>query len=832
MGANLIRRIALKFWKTAALPGIRRAFPLLLFVLSRVQPCLGASNTQPGYYLRLRNEEFMQMMIPKEKFLLDEVRNIHEEIRERNMEGIRALDLGLDEAVTQKESISDLYSREIDRILRLSQEIARLERLARLKSDMRILESLAGLKKQIQDMLGRNPFSTGSAASDSSKIKPPEARARKTDPSFSGTDLFEEWKYNQLLDYKTKQTLYEYLAIRLIRTASPAQEKRMFQRELKTALERYAGGEYVLARMHLMRLLEQYGEKMTLDDVLFYAAECSYAMNHLDESLDTYRRLLAAFPASPLRAKTLVKIVYIDYLYKENGRLFADYDSLLRYERGLDAESFGAVSYLVGLARFQERQYPEAADCLRRVPAGASTHYPALYLTAVTQSNLGNDDNALAIYHGIADQDSKAKNDPVLTQMKNNALLKLGLMYYERGENRRAISLFNRISQEYTQYDLGLLGKAWSAYKSGRPAEALENAEQVIDHAVFSTYAYEAKVLAARSKELLGQKEAAIRDLKQVTLAGSSAETVKEESLRLEQVESNEKTTLEERQRRLFSEADRIRQFLGSPGIQAGGGGAMAVKAGQLTGRIRILDSLETEAGAGKDSLQLEKIRKLRGSLYSTLQGSMQRPVLSQTGDPLIQRMGMSGYLKYLFGTLLRETLREKGETRNSIREASALAEQARRQGQTGINVTMEIKQEELEEYLKKLNQYEVWLRENQPQEFRVELDMWAGISQYGISNINFSRIKDIDARISDISKSLATIEKTYADKRNELENRIQGLLNDVAQIEKQMRQDEDERRQKEKERFFKNEYFERQKTESATGGFKEKAEPERVKTP
>jgi TolA-binding protein len=833
----LIRFIALKFRKSFVRLNLRRAFSLFLFVFNQVHPGFGAFDSQVGYYLRLRNDEFMQMMIPKEKYLLGQVFNIHEEIRERNSEGMRILDLGIDEAISPKKSISDMYAQEVDRILRLSQEIVKLERKARMQADMRVLESLAGLKKQIQNILGADSFSARSGEADSTRSRPGASGLKRPDQSFSGTDLFEEWKYNQLLDFKTKQTLYEYLLARLIRTASPAQEKRMFQHELKTALESYAAGDYVLARLQLLHILERYGQKNTLDDVLYYAAECSYALNHIDESLDAYRRLLAVYPNSPMRPKALVKIVYIDYLYKNTDRLFADYDSLLHFERMLDAESFGAVSYLVGLTHFQNRQYAKAADRLRRVPANASAHYPALYLTAVTQSNLGNDENALAIYHAIADQESKTKSDPVLAQMKNNALLKLGLIYYERGENRRAISLFNRISQEFIHYDLGLLGKAWSAYRSGRPAEALENAEQVIDNAVFSTYAYEAKVLAARSKELLGQKDAAISDLKQVTLAGNSAETVKAETLKLQQIESNERTALEDRQRRLFSEAGRIRQFLAVPetdsrNVPLKGDNALAVKTSQLSDRIKILDSLETQAKTGKDSTQLEKIRKLRGNLYSTLQGVAPRPSPPQTGDPLIQRMGMSSYLKYLFGTLLRETIYEKEETRNSIRDASFLAEQARKQGQTGINVTMEIKQEELEEYYRKLNQYEVWLRENTPQEFRVELDMWAGISQYGISNINFLRIKDIDARIINISKSLGGIEKTYAVKRNELEKRIQGLLNDVAQIEKQMRHDEDARNQKEKERFFKNDYFERQKTEPSTGQLKEKTDAERAKTP
>ncbi len=813
------------------------AFPPLLILLTLVATGFAAPDPNAGYYLRLRNEEFVQMMVPKEKFLLDMVRSIHEEMQERNLSGIQLLDLGIDQVVSPRETISSLYAREVERIVQVSSELYKLERKARLKADMQVLEGVSNLRAQIRNILGEKPFPADSFRSGDMKQTAHPNSSEATNASV-GSDLFDEWKYNQMLDYKTKETLYRYVRARLIHSVSIEQEKRMFQRDLKIALQNYSAGDYALAKLELQDLLEQYGRSRVMDDVLFYLAECSYAMNVFDEALASYRQLLEKYPGSSLKAKTLSKIIYIDYVYQETNRLFADYESLLSCRNQLDSESSGAISYLVGLVHFKSRAYAAALSCLVNVTPDASTYYPALYLSAVCQSNVGRDDDALVLYHRIADQENKTGKDPVLTQIKNNALLKLGLIYYERGENRRAISLFNRVSQDFQFYDLSLMGKAWSAYRSGKPAEALENAERVVNHNVFSSYAYEAKVLAARSKELLGQKDAAINDLKQVFLAGSSVQVLEEESRRMQQIEESEQTTIQNRDLQLFDEAGRIRRFLGMsnnlPRISLSQKeDPLFVKAGKLSEQLRLLDSLETEAKGGDRLQQLNTIRQLRGEMLLALQGPVHQSGDSvRIEDPLIRRMGLSNYLKYLFGTLLQETLREKDETRKSIQGAIALADEARQQNQTRLNVLMEIKQEELEDYLRKLNQNEIWIRENLPQEFRVDLDSWASFSEYGISNINFLMIKEIDSRIAEISRSISTIDAAHREKRTELEKRIQGLLNDVAQIEKQMRQEQDKNRQQEKEQFFKNDYFERQKTEPAAGELKEKPENEKAQNP
>ena len=114
------------------------------------------------------------------------------------------------------------------------------------------------------------------------------------------------------------------------------------------------------------------------------------------------------------------------------------------------------------------------------------------------------------------------------------------------------------------------------------------------------------------------------------------------------------------------------------------------------------------------------------------------------------------------------------------------------------------------------MNQYEVWLRENMPGDVNIEIDRWASFSGYGISSINFARIKECEHKIEQMSNIIENIDYIFGEKRRNMDNRIQGLLLDVAEIEEQMRREADSRESNEKDRFFKTDYFNKRKHESA----------------
>jgi TolA-binding protein len=793
------------------------------------------------FALRLRNEEFLRMVVPKEKYLLGLVKSLADEVKARRSEGGELSALDNDVMVSPKQMLVNAYAREMDKMAVLLDEISGLENKARKQLDWRSIEALAELRKRVYTLLESRAVPTSDSLSAreagipkesaAGSLPPPEA-ARPVSREFAET-LLDQWKYNHLLDSKLAQTRFELIRTKLFRSATPQELQRMFRRDLRAALESYAAGDFALSRLQLRDVIAAYPGTQTVDDILFYAGESSFGLNFLDEALETYRELSVRFPHSAYSGKALAKILFIQFTYGQTDSMVQTHRALQAFQRTapaqnvLDDETAGVASYLVGLSEFNRNSFVDALSAFQQVPPGTSYEPAAQYLSAACHSNLKNDDAALAIYGRLAEPPAGKNRNPIEIQVRNNALMKMGLIYYERGDNARATALFGRVDKEFQFNDLNLLGKAWSAYRSGKPVEALQNAEALLDHSLFSNYLYEAKVLAARSKELLGKSDEAVSDLEQVRIAGASplsdrwTAPVNDSPADVAGTQDADPAGAV----RLYSEASRIFRFL-----HAGGGPADSPAAGGdgppestrlLDAKIGVLDSLERMAEERRSPLILDSIRKLRGNAIQTLQLQSRRESgesPKNADDPVIRRMGLSSYTRYLFGTLLEDVVSEKREIRSNIAELGRLAAEPNSSDRTGLRIRMEIRGDDLTDTWLKLNQYEVWLRENMPQAFRVEIDRWANFSEYGISNINFSRIREIDGQMAALSGTVRVIDQVYRAKKIELGKRIEALLEDVNLIERQMQAEMQKKNEKEKEQRFNSEYYEKSVRESPLG--------------
>ena len=786
-------------------------------------------DSESHFYDRLRSEDFMQMMIPKEKYLLGLVKNVSEELADRRSEGYDAADLGIDAVRSPKDVLMEDYDSEVRAMERLISQIENLEIQAKRRVDLGILRSLEQLKDRLKTFLSEEIKTLNEQHEEQAyrmhtqPIVVPETT--KESPSFENVDdpfseesitsgdLFEQWKYNRILDYKLRLAKYGYYRMRLRNSADALQAKRMFQRDLQQALQTYNSGDFELARLQLQDLLDNYSNAYVLDDVMYFRCESGYALNLLDEALEQYQHLVATYPNSEFAAKAMVKMVYIYYIYGDVTRQVDVFQRLLIRRTHIFPGTWGIVTYLVGYSQFKSGQFQQALETLEYVDTGSAYYYPAHYLSAACYSNLGNNRSAIQIYQHLIEEISTSKN-PMLNQIRNNALLKLGLIHYENGETQTARKYFNCVHATSDSYDLSLLGNAWAAYQEGRPAEALQSVENLLNDNMLSNYIYEAQVLAASSKELLGQKEEALRDLKEITEMKQ-----RQEKMQLKSQQDGVHSLKEEKQTELYKEAKRIQKFLRGDAetirLDRPAETEFAGTQQQLQKEINTLDQLESLALEDREKgASLSEIRQLRGEVIETLQDHTidgRENSTSRDDAPLIRQMGMTEYLRYLFRSLLLETISEKDHTRMDVEAAEQLMADAQAANRFKISLHMEIRKEELEDYYATLNQYEVWIRENLPQEFRIEVDQWTSFSSYGISNINFNRIEEIDERNAQISRIMASIGRVFKEKRIKLEKRIQRLLSDVSRIESQMESEAEHRKERDRDDFFHHKYFNKQ---------------------
>jgi len=810
------------------------ALPLLVLCLF---PALSAEiasdeNSETHFYNRLRSDDFMKMMIPKEKYLLGVVKNVSEELADRRSEGQSGVDLGIEDVRSPKDVLMEDYDSEVRAMERLISQIEELEMQAKRRVDLDLLKSLEQLKERLKTFLSNEikdlniQHEQQTAQMLAMSIIAPQASESvnsfdNIDDPFSeetlaSGDLFEQWKYNRILDYKLRLAKYDVYRTKLQKNSNAVQAKRMFQRDLQQALQSYNAGDFKLARLQLQDVLNLYSSSYVLDDVMYYRFESAYALNYLDEALEGFQRLTVTYPNSEYAAKAMVKMIYIHYIYGDVNKQAEVFSRLLVRRAQIFPGTWGVVTYLVGYSQFKSGQFRQALETLQYIDTGSAYYFPSHYLSAACYSNIGDNNTAIEIYQRLVDNITTQKN-PMLYQIRNNALLKLGLIYYEKGNTQLARRYFSRVTSGSDSYDLSLLGNAWAAYEEGKPAEALKNVENLLNDNLISNYMYEARVLAASSKELLGQKEAALKDLKQVSDMGQRNRNIKAQS-----GAGSFNSQNIEKERALYNEAKRIQKFLRGDAekirLDRSGETEFAGTQHQLQGEIDALDELESMAMTGNKT-SLSEIRQLRGQMIETLQDHTidgRETPASQNDAPLIRQMGMTEYLKYLFRSLLLETMSEKDQTKADIESAEQLMAEAKKANRFKISLHMEIRKEELEDYFATLNQYEVWLKENLPQEFLVEVDQWTSFSSYGISNINFNRIKEIDERTTQISRILASIDRVFQDKRIKLEKRIQGLLSDVSRIEAQMKIESERRKERDRDNFFNNKYFNKQAKEPA----------------
>lgn len=781
------------------------------------------------YYKDLDDEAFSSLMLPKEHLLITLITHINDEIDLRRQEGASALEMGIDEVLTPSEKLVDSYSREMDNVFDLLEQVKVLEKEAKRHSDIEVLNAINVLKEEIKNMVGDQEEPHDALIRPSEEITESQASPDSTQaesdealPEAPQEDLAYQLRFNRLLDHKMNRTKYTLLHVKLFQNGNNVHRERMFRRELKEALRVYSNGSFELARLLLKRLVNTYPGRV-LDDVLFFTGETCFALNYLDEALAEYSHIFDHYPGSEFRAKAMIKVFNIHYIYRDFAKVYLAFEQLKSFRDQIEENIWNELIYLLGQAYYQENRFEETLTCFLQIDPDHQFYYPAKYLAATCTINLGNEQAAINLFEEIVTEIGDRPPNAVLGQIRNNSMLKIGLSLYENGKHNEAIQILDKISVESDYYDLSMMGKAWSAFQAGRPGEALLSAETLLSTNAVSNYVYEAKLLAASAKELLGNRDEALADLKQlynttrddipmVLSMDSEAETILSRT--------DPVLALSARSERLIKEVKRIQQFMLRSRKQTfdGSFGAEQTRADSVQFQLIFLDSLENAAHERRETETVSRIRELRSQLIRLVKNEADTQAeleIDSRDEKLILEMGATPYMRYLMGMTLGLVRDEKKRIKSRLGRLESQKTETEKQGKLDLTIKLEIEQEEMTDYLHKVNQYEVWLIENTPKSTQMDISKWANFSGYGISNITFSRIRDLDQRMATLSRTVQSLNNVIEVKQLAFESRIQGLLSDVANIEQQMLRDEKRKEMQEKEKYFQRQYFDKQPKET-----------------
>ena len=574
------------------------------------------------------------------------------------------------------------YSSEINRLLRLFEQIELFQKRAAAKGDQNLVRELDRQKARILQIVEKSRIANtkpnqiveeyikettnivgilreleqlqaGAPADSAVEMSIEETRGRimsaiddrilelfdysKTIPSkkLTVSERFMQWKAARMAQFQVSYTRYKILHEKLIHLATPKQRDRMLENEISDALLAYADGKYELAEMMFGRILADFQDYYpNLDGVIFYRSEANFANNYYDEAQKGYLDIVGNYPNSKFLGQCYLRLLAINYTYQLDDEFFKYYAKLSEFD-DLDREDVNKAHYLAADIYIHKNQYEKARDALAKIVPDSKYYLVAQYLQGVVFANLNDYKQAKNRFENIIRQKSFPWTDLNNAIIRNEALLKLGYLHFQLGEYDAALANFSQVSAGYGEYDKSLIGQAWAHLKKGRYNTVISKVDVLFSNYLMTNYVYEAKVLAAHCKRAQNRTQEALTDLRYVANARQVLNRVEEYNKergqllkQLDQLEALEEKILEHQNRTLYPKIVRARNLINkalSSFRYRTSTGSMAVEEYSserkiLVKQIAEFDQIIDYARQKNDEKMLARAVKQRNRLVSVLQ--------------------------------------------------------------------------------------------------------------------------------------------------------------------------------------------------------------------
>lgn len=138
------------------------------------------------------------------------------------------------------------------------------------------------------------------------------------------------------------------------------------------------------------------------DQAVFYQANALAHLEKYDEAAAAYRQALKLYPSSDQWAKYQYNLLEIDYKKGNYKDVLARRRLISLFSKESDATA--DITFIVGMVKFQQKQYQEAGDLLETTLPGNANYFEARYYAAQANEYLGNLEKAKSFYQDILEQ--------------------------------------------------------------------------------------------------------------------------------------------------------------------------------------------------------------------------------------------------------------------------------------------------------------------------------------------------------------------------------------------------------------------------------------------
>ncbi|MBN1349675.1 tetratricopeptide repeat protein [candidate division KSB1 bacterium] len=776
------------------------------------------------------------------------------------------------------------YSIEIDSLLKIYDQLELFEKIASQKNDQEILatiqsqkqkliriiglwqpeessetqddlvqeymleaEKVVAILNQIDQIADSSRTDTTGVRDDIQKTKADLVRSvdrrilvllgyhlkRKVDgPSIS--DYLKQWKAHKYSEFTARLTQYRILKQRLVATATASERNRMLELDMSDALLNFAAKDYDLADLQFNEILKFYSDYFpNMDGIHFYICEANFARSYFDAAFAGYSALLDDYPDSNYRARAIWKMMLISFTYGWKSKLFSYYEKLKQLPPTLEEEQLSNAHYLAGYAYAEAQKFKDAKRALELISESSKYYYPGQYLLGIVYVNLDNFSKAKKIFTNLADIENYPWSDINAATIRNDALIKLGYIHYQRGEYEKALDVFNRVSKGYEEFDNSLIAQAWANLKTGKYSDSIDKTNALLNIYVSSNYTYEALALSAHCKRILDKKVEAKADLQYISSARSTldlSEKYNEERRHIieqsKELNRLEEEVLERQDEALYPEVQRIRDTLNEALLafsQHGTTGSIVIRQlnderREIVRQVQRLDAMIKQAREGGNYEELSMAEEQRERLLNILKDFENTSNAANTNHfieyPLATKEGGIAYRRGILNNMIQDMVTEKKRLEADIAEVTKLLGQRESMNDIESSVDLEMLESELQDLQNRLNRLQIWLTQNEVEDLNTNFEHWTDYSGLGMTDINFGTIKDQQKKIEAYSQNVAIVEDILSKKKTMLERKVECFNQQMEQIEAKIQKERVRLEKLERRKYFDNIYFDSKEKE------------------
>ncbi len=804
---------------------------------------------------------FGEENIEKERFLVQQLRMLNEELRSRvgnvtekrksyfnklqtRLNEIKAIKNRLPSSAGSQifNFIDDLSSRiqstidagivdykrqkvfdDATQLLYLAEELIKMDPNVNLSANPQISEGMSRLEKK----------STTAFGATDAKKKIHKSRKVKANPTVF--DVYKEWQKTQRIKYLVRLSDVQAMKKKLIRKSSIRELERMFKRELRAAAQAYNFGYYELAGLSFDEILKRYKSIGQLDDVLFYKGDSDYLLGRYNAAKESFGKLINDYPSSPYAGQTYTRLITIASHYE-------NYTDAVDYFRQMQSivsttDMYYQEALLKAInAAYNGSLYEEAVNMAFDVDPASPVYNYARYIQAQAQAGARNFEDALTTFNSIL------KDRSLEPDFRFDILAKMGFIRYEMGQPDQAIRLFDQIGGQYSRYDRVLMGYGWSFYKmeinkvlvqSRNFTNAKKYLEVVVDDFPNSEYFLEAKTLLGYINQLELDTNGALENFRYAY----NAKNVKElsDNLNKEQTELEEilktarrleKKALLKNNSQAYARAHSMMTKVRGPLNQLKYQDLSPVSTAanneiaRLNKQLKELDILKEKAEKKGNKLALDRIEDLRLKIYRALNDM---PVFNESPlginyfdeHPLGRKESVVENENAKVDAMRKNARNEREKVIKKINQIEMAMRNARARRDFRKVANLAVSKDRFQDLLKKMDYIETWTYTLKKRKTNINLARWSDYGAFGLANVNFAVRNLQKQQIGQIRDQIQKINDLLIRRKENIEHTINRIKDEITLMTRRVRRQERIRKREELYRQFEESYFDTHESES-----------------